>query len=402
MASVVKIKNTWFAQWRDPDGRRRQRTTKVKVKQTGHSEKDTRKLAQALADSFQALARNQTPASELCEAVMQTAKLYGFAKPAPSIREYLTKFPPLAKQSTEAIRHNAFRVFLEWLGGKADLPLSRLTTEQCQDYIRYLLKEYRVSTVKRHRECLASAFNRAVKVERYLTQSPLDGISVEKEMRVLNVVDDSTERAGFTLDELKTIFYKFPAPYADLAATSFFLAGARLGDVCQLQWSGVDWEHNTITYEEGKRMRTRRFPLIPPLRTRLQNIKNNQREDETYIFPDMAALYNRSRGSVSARFSTLLYAFGIRKRTDECPLLKGKRRTSAEKSFHSVRHSTVTIARLNPMLSADLVRKTVGHSSDKVEFNHYFNPDMKAKKMVLDTLADMVPPPEPDGASSSS
>lgn len=181
MASVTKRNKVWFAQWRDLNGKLHQKTIKVKVTQNGMTEIQTEKLARQVAAGFEGIAHGM-PLEQVMEAVRAVAVLYGYAQEVPSIMDYLTNFPALGKERTEKIRQKAFRIFIEWLGMRAPLPLTRLTTELCREHIRYLLQLYRKGTVRRHRECLTCAMNRAVDVHHYLPHSPLKGISITQEM----------------------------------------------------------------------------------------------------------------------------------------------------------------------------------------------------------------------------
>ena len=65
------------------------------------------------------------------------------------------------------------------------------------------------------------------------------------------------------------------------------------------------------------------------------------------------------------------------------------------KSFHNVWHSVVSFARINPQLTADMVRDAVGHRSEAVE-RGYFAADDAAKAKVMDALVDAVKPAERD------
>ena len=392
MASVLKRKNTWFGTWVGLDGRRHQKTTSVKVKSKGMTEKQTRMIAQSVADAMERAAKGLTPVEQAMESVRAVAVANGMAKPVPSIADYMTQFPAQACARAEQQRHRTFRDFLSWLGRDAKLPLTCISTDHMRGHLIWLLQTYRKGTVDRRREHLACAFNRARDIDKFITHSPMAGLKVSQLMRSIGGQDDTVDRDPFTADEMKIILYKFPQPYSDLAAVSYYLGGLRLGDSCMLRWENVDFDKGGVFVRERKTGKPRYIHLLPELRERLLARRVAQEEGEEFVFPEAARKYQYSPGTVSTRFTQQLRAFGIRKDDDEDhKALKGRRRPVARKSFHSLRHTAVSMGRSAPNLTPDIVRETVGHDSEKIE-RRYFTAADNAKLAVLKTLADMVRP----------
>lgn len=392
MSSVIKRKNTWFGTWVGLDGRRHQKTTRVKVKSKGMTEKQTRMIAQSAADAMERAAKGLTPVEQAMESVRAVAVANGMAKPVPSIADYLTQFPAQACARAEQQRHRTFRDFLKWLGRDAKLPLTCISTDHMRGHLIWLLQTYRKGTVDRRREHLACAFNRARDIDKFITHSPMAGLKVSQLMRSIGGQDDTVDRDPFTADEMKIILFKFPQPYSDLAAVSYYLGGLRLGDSCMLRWEHVDFDKGGVFVRERKTVKPRYIHLLPELRERLLARRAAQEEGEEYVFPETARKYQYSPGTVSTRFTQQLRAFGILKDDDaDHKALKGRRRPVARKSFHSIRHTAVSLGRSNPNLTADMVRETVGHDSEKIE-RRYFTAADNAKLAVLKTLADMVRP----------
>lgn len=391
MAGVTKRKNTWYAHWTGLDGRTVMKTTKIKVVSPGKTEKQTKKLAQQVAETMEQVAKGITPVDKAKEALDALAVVCGFAKPIPTIEEYLHDYPALCNPKTEQQRQQYFRYFLEWLGKDAKLPITRITSEHIRGYFVWLLQNYRTKTVVRHRQTLSAAFNRAINVDHHLTHSPMKAVQLTQVMKSVGAKDDSVAREPFTVEEMDIILNCFPQLYSDLAAVSFYTGGLRLGDVCMLRWTDVDFEKNGIAVREQKTDKPRLIHLLPQLRVRLLARKEQVGGGE-YVFPETAAQYMRASGVISTNFTHLLNTFGIKTREEEAEL-KGRRRTVTTKCFHSIRHSVVSWARSNPNLSPDVVRETVGHGSDDIEMTYYFTAADKAKLAVLETVAAMVPTP---------
>lgn len=398
MAGITKRKNTWYAFWVGNDGKKRMKSTKIKVKAPGKTEKQTERLARNIADAMESAAKGDC-LDKAVAAIRSVAEIQGFVKPVPTIEEYLTSFPKQSSQKNEMARQQNFRCFLQWLGKDAKLPITHITAEHIRGHLIWLIQHYRKTSVSRRRQNLACAFNRAVEVDQYIVHSPMKAVKLGQLFKTLGVEDDSVARMPFTVEEMIKILNDFPQPYRDLAAASFYLGGLRLGDVCLLRWDAIDFVQLGVAVREQKTGNPRFIHLLPALRERLLVRKEQQEEGEEYVFPESARKYLNSPGVVSTEFTSLLKAYGIKTREEGKSALKGKRRQTTTKCFHSIRHTVVSWARSNPHLSPDIVRETVGHSSEKIE-QHYFTAADEAKREVLETLANMVRPDTDSNATA--
>lgn len=368
MAGLTQRGNVWVATWRNPDGTRTQQTTKVKVKEKGKTKKETREYAQMLATQMEHLAKGTSPLDKVLKKVRDIAEDYGYAKPVPSVAEFFRDYPATASASTEKDRRTTFARFSEFLGKRVNHPVSKLTPDDCRGFLRYLLPLYRKGTVELHRRYLSCALRRAVR-EGHLSQNPLEGISVDKEMIILGLEDDTEKREALTPDELAVCLdpARMGQDWADMTATCLYTLGARLGDCACLLWENVNFETNTLCFTERKTKQKRELPLTPELRSVFLRRKENGTADATAIFPEMRKKYTSSNGVLSTEFSTLLRANGITGRNTTARSAKGNRHNFSTKTFHSIRHSVVTMLRADNRLSADVVRKSVGHHSEEVE-----------------------------------
>ena len=193
----------------------------------------------------------------------------------------------------------------------------------------------------------------------------------------------SIKRLPFTREELNIIFRQFPSPWRELAMTSFLTGGQRMGDICLLKWESIDFFRNRIHFRTMKTGKEIVAPIIPELRDLLVKHQN----DSEYVFPSMAQKYHRSPGSLSTNFSALLKTFGIIEDTPS--VTKYERRTIARKSFHSLRHSVVSLLRTNSSFTPDLVREVVGHDSEAIE-RGYYTADQNSKAAALSYLYSQI------------
>ena len=108
----------------------------------------------------------------------------------------------------------------------------------------------------------------------------------------------------------------------------------------------------------------------------------------------MAQRYMRGDASISTEFTSLLKAWGIVKVDTEKTALKGKRKNVSPKSFHSFRHSVVSVLRSDKRITQDLSRAIVGHDSEEIE-RAYYTASQADKMRGLDVIAQTIVPTAP-------
>lgn len=393
MATVIQRGQTWWAYWKQ-NGRNKGKRTRIRVRQEGKTRAETQADALKIAELYERAAKGLTPIEVLEANLRAVAATNGYAVPMPSITAYLDTVPATSAASTEKNRQRAFSVFRKFLGERANLPLTALTYAMCRDFVVWDLRRVRRSTVAQHRGYISSALRRAHLADRFIDRNPMELVSVGEVAKSLGRKDDRITREPFTPEELRRLMTEAPAPWCDMVAVSFYLAGLRISDVVTLAWSSVDFERNLVHLKEIKTSRERTLVLRPELRERLLRIRAEQESGgrpEEYVFPEMARRYLWCNGAatISPTFTALLRAMGIVPDKDACALQRGDKHRSGTKSFHSIRHSVVSIARETPTLTPDIVRETVGHMSEKVE-RGYYHVSTEGQERVLDALAAAV------------
>ena len=158
----------------------------------------------------------------------------------------------------------------------------------------------------------------------------------------------------------------------------------RLGELCALKWTDIDFENRTVTVNrtvqrlavgdqvsktvlmetDPKSESSRRtIPLTAPILERLLNLK----EDKPYVFG----------GEKPQDPRTLQYGF---KR-----LLKEAQ--VEERNFHILRHAFATNCIENGM-DAKALSEILGHSDVKITLNRYVHPTMDTKREQIGMLSD--------------
>ncbi len=314
---------------------------------------------------------------------------------SPLAVEWLSEYQPRGgAQNQKNVKH-AIRLFLDFLAKneKKDIRMADIKRQHCSQFLGEQLRDRGLasSTALGYRNHLARAFKVCIETFELQMLNPF-AITKMADVRLEYVPErkgsDKTKRLPFTLEELSIIFNSFPETYSTLAKLSFFLGGQRIGDCIHMEWGQVDFKRGLITCRTQKTGRELVHPIVDTLRqclmTRHQNCESL---NSPYIFPELVELAKGSKGAISTRFTTLLIANGIDTQPQHL-FANGKRRIVSVKSFHSLRHSAVTLMRAGG-IPAELSRAVVGHDSEAIE-RVYFTPDIKHKANALSTLEKAV------------
>ena len=155
---------------------------------------------------------------------------------------------------------------------------------------------------------------------------------------------------------------------------AMFQTGERIGAVLQIRWSEVDLERHTLTFLAATRKGHRETITRP-------------------ITPDLAKMLAAQKGPPEARVWPWL--------DDREPLsaynsLRVLCRVAGVdyKPFHAIRKSTASYLK-RAGISA---RKQLGHSSEEMAENHYYDEEITGRESNLDYLPDLDKPQQPPAA----
>lgn len=348
------------------------------VKTTGIAVKNnaSKKMAQAIADSLEAAAKNKTTIDAAIDMVKTTAAALGLAQSVRiSIYEFLTNYKPGGKAQSERNYKRAVERFLDFLQEDKLNPVDSLKPSRCEDFFKEECKRVSYGTARHYISMLRAAFSSAYRDD-IIRKNPFSAMNIRR----MDVEKNKTKRLPFTAEEMHTIMTTFPQRWKELVMTSFLTGGQRLGDCCTLKWDSVDLQNGIISFSTTKTGKLISAPIVAPLRALLES---KERVSE-YVFPEMARRYIK-KSTLSIEFTSLLRAHGI---LPESTVPKtGDRRPVSQKSFHSIRHTVVSMLRSSCMFTADLTRDIVGHNSEAIE-RAYFTADEALKAQGLLYLAN--------------
>lgn len=172
--------------------------------------------------------------------------------------------------------------------------------------------------------------------------------SEAKHVKRLKVRNEQSSRRAFTLPELKTILAQCNDEWRSLVLFGFY-TGQRLGDLAALTWQNLDLSQKELRLSSRKTGRAVVIPLAAPL---LQHIEQLPAGDDPKqpVHPrafDLVMRHGRA-GALSNQFGDILAAAGLaeaRSHQAEEGKRKGRatRRAVSEISFHSLRHTNVSL-----------------------------------------------------------
>lgn len=274
------------------------------------------------------------------------------------------------------------KLFLESVGGKADQDMSTLRKDD--------VARFRDSQAGR---VAPSTANHMLKMVRIIfAAAEADGVILRNEARLvkkLKVQNAQSSRRAFTLPELKKILAQCDDEWRSLVLFGFY-TGARLGDLSRLTWQNLDLTAKELSYVSRKTGRQVVIPLAAPLVQHIEQLPAGD-DPKQPLHPrafDVAARHGRA-GALSNQFADILAAAGLaelRPHQAEEGKRKGRatRRAASEISFHSLRHTAVSLLK-NAGVSDAVAQDLVGHESAEIS-RLYTHIEDKAKREAVNRL----------------
>lgn len=160
--------------------------------------------------------------------------------------------------------------------------------------------------------------------------------------------------------------------------------GLRLGELCALKWSDIDFSNKTLTirrtvqrlYVEGGSAKTALTETSPksgnskreiPLQNTIAALLMNFQNEKEYVFGGDKPLDPRT---MQNHYKRILKEAGI-----------------TYKNFHTLRHTYATNC-IEGGTDVKSLSEMLGHSSIKITLNYYVHPSMDTKRMYADSLCE--------------
>ena len=357
MAWIYQRKGSdyWWLGWRNPDGRSHAKSTKCRAKTDAQKQLaavDALSLAKASGASldavYQSMSRRSRPRVTVKAAVAS----------------WMTECEASIAPFTLARYRTVADGFLAFLGAGEKGPLvEEVTPDQVRQFLAHRRSARSASTLNLEKKILAMFFKREIG-EEHLTVNPCASVKNSKLTRA-----EKGRRRAFTLDELKIISSKCPDDFWRFMLMAGFYTGQRMGDLIGLTHGAVDLQEGVMRLVQGKTGRAVQVPLRPALRAMLASLRAEagKVKPSDFIWPEQAERYQQQgSGGFSNEFYGILTAAGlVASRSHLAKAKAGGPRTVSPVSFHSLRHTFVTLLKATGGSQA-VAKELAGHSSDAV------------------------------------
>lgn len=376
MASIWKDPRSrfWVACFTDHNGKRRKRSTFETVPSK----------AKEIAAGYQKVAKSKQTPRSVRETIISLAKeLWSVDVPKKSVREFVSEWLASKKgataDSTLDFYSKSCGKFLAFLGEDADRPIEETDKTQVERFKAEIKKNLAAKTVNHHLKLLRMLFKDARR-EGLVDDDPAEFVKTIKK-------EETSIRRPFTIDEVKAVIAVAPPEWRSMVILGLY-TGQRLADVACLTWANVDFKSDEIKIEARKTGKKMKIPIGAALKAHLLSVGTPGAKGP--IHPHAADVVSRlgKAGPLSNEFSGLLVKAGLR---DEGALNKqgvGKgrsaRRTVNELSFHSLRHTAVTMLK-EAGIPAAVVMELIGHDSAQMS-EHYTHVGQEAMRKAADAM----------------
>jgi integrase len=387
MAYLVRHPDSkyWIAAFYDVNGKRRNRSTKIVA-----TEK-TRKRAQAIADEYEAAARNFRTARQVRKVITDLHReLTGVGLPKATVRQYRDRWIERkrneVKPSTLTYYEGKLNRLLEFLGDRADRDIAEINNADLVAFRDYLATQVTANTTNHSIKAIKTLFTDA-KAEGFTAEDPGDGLK-----SVRRKPEESTEVRPFTLEELRKAF-----DTADQEWKSMIMFGVysmlRMGDIARLKYSNLDWERKVIRIQVAKTGRWQTIPMAQPLVDFLcPNGKPPTLPPPADPIHPKAFAIITPKGrtqTLSRQFATILANAGLREKVSSRNKGKGRdsKRNRNALSFHSLRHTGNSLL-ANAGIDRELRKSITGHTSESIH-DDYTHLEIETRRAAVNIIPDL-------------
>ena len=260
--------------------------------------------------------------------------------------------------------------------------LAEVTDEAVAEYLTQFRCHHSATTYNNHVCALREVF-RLLADKAGVAHDPWAGVCL--------LADDSVSRRELTIDELGRLHAaasKAGAEWKLLFMTGTY-TGLRLGDCCRLTWDNVNLERQVIQVipEKTKKHMHGRPVTIPIHPELLKELTGRARSPSAppspdaatspYINPTIANLYLNENWRLDAELSRIFKAADITMSVR----MEGRTRKSVVASFHSLRHTFVSLS-ANAGVPLPVVQSIVGHCSTAMTRHYYHENEENLRKAV--------------------
>ncbi len=379
MASIWKHPESkfWFACFKTAEGKRTKRTTRT----------TDRKLAEKLAAQYEEAANKKKTALNTRRVIQELhASITGEDLVFPTIRQHFEKWLE-SKQGGEVapatlvFYQGATKKFLTWLGYRCDNDLATISQDDVTAFRNHAAKSLSAKSVNHELKTLRMIFRDALH-RKLITDDPTLAVKTLKDKA-------PAKKAIFTDQQLQAILKICDAEWRSMVLFGLY-TGQRLIDIASLRRSNLNLEKNLVELTARKTSRMMSIPIAPALRKHIE-LMNLGADRQTPLHPRAFEIVDKQgkSGHLSNHFSAILAQAGLREKKAHrrTGVGRGGKRDESGLSFHSLRHTAVTLLKEAGVPQA-VVMEIVGHSSAEMS-QIYTHVGLSALKTAADSLPDV-------------
>jgi len=216
---------------------------------------------------------------------------------------------------------------------------------------------------------------KAAKRDGFVSENPVEFVEPLKSRD-----NDEAGRRPLTIPEIRAVLAVADPEWQSLIKFGLY-TGQRLGDLARLTFANIDLDQDVIRLVTGKTGKRLAIPIARPLRGHLESLSWPD-DPKAPIHPRAFQIISDTGRvvSLSNAFVELLAQTGLREIRNHQGRGIGReaKRERPQVSFHSLRHSAVSILKAAGIPHAT-VQELIGHESEAVS-RHYTHVDEKALK----------------------
>lgn len=195
---------------------------------------------------------------------------------------------------------------------------------------------------------------------------------------------DQVDREIFTPEELHRLGqFQNHEMYPILIVGCF--TGLRLVDICHIKWEFYDQKRRWLSGIQHKTKQPYEIPVLDSL-YRFLNRLEPKRSAGSYIWPELAALYEKAPPTISRKFKELLQEAGIENATKRIP---GRSKRASVKDIHSLRHTFAYLAGVYHV-PQPIVQSVLGHMTPAMTKHYMAHATAEDKRRHLQALPDFL------------
>ena len=326
MASVWRHPQSQYftACFRDHNGRQRRFTTK----------ETKRKRAQRLADEFEKASRIKRTLKQ-AQAVLDRLheELSGETVVRTTMRKYVANWLETKEVATSpatiAFYRKSLGKFIEFLGPRADAPITDMTKQDIVAFRNKLATQVAARTANHDLKALKMLFKGARR-DGVVTDDPAEFVDTIRQRA-------AATRRTFKIEEVRAILNLADEEWRSMIFFGLY-TGQRLGDIAALRWNNVDLLHDELRLVTRKTGKTMILPIALPLRRLLESMPTSD-DPNAPIHPRACATIERQgrSGNLSNQFADLLAQAGLRQKRITKERERVGRQSESSKHFLFIR-----------------------------------------------------------------